>query len=39
LAGINPEQLAYAVIFAGSVLPAEALQATRRSVQSPLPLG
>jgi hypothetical protein len=39
LADINPGQLAYKVIFAGTVLPAEALEETRRFVQSPLPAG
>ncbi|MFM8444406.1 MAG: hypothetical protein ACKN9W_13855 [Methylococcus sp.] len=36
LADINAEQLAYKVIFAGNVLPAEALKETRRFVESPL---
>jgi len=35
LADINPGQLAYKVIFAGNVLPAEALEETRRFVESP----
>lgn len=35
LADINPGQLAYKVIFAGNVLPAEALVETRRFVESP----
>ena len=34
LADLNPEQLAYNVIFAGNVLPAEALQETRRFVSN-----
>lgn len=32
LTDINPEQLTYRVIFAGTVLPAEALEETRRFV-------
>jgi hypothetical protein len=32
LAGLNPEQLAYQVVFADQVLPAEALEETRRFV-------
>jgi|GEM_PF-4457880 len=32
LAELNPDQLACEVIFAGNVLPAEALEATRRFV-------
>jgi hypothetical protein len=32
LAGLNPERLAYQVVFAGTVLPAEALETTRRFV-------
>lgn len=39
LVGLNPEQLAYKVVFAGKVLPAEAVEETRRFVQSPLPPG
>ncbi|MCX7112247.1 MAG: hypothetical protein WCI11_04435 [Candidatus Methylumidiphilus sp.] len=36
LVGLNPGQLAYKVIFAGNMLPAEALEETRKFVAGPL---